>query len=204
MRGKTANSFCSKEFNLILLFISLFRSQGMTLDIDPNLQYSLLDYVAHLTSNDYDKLPEDLVALGFLKEDKLDFAKRSGALEPLKYFLRQAGEGGGARGVRERIFAEYREKYPGLSDDELRIEMRSEMKAQVREIAEREGAVTGLTVEVEELQRRNRYAQLMSVEFCEIFASFCSQKDMILLPGIPSAFRNGFFTHLELSSRSRV
>lgn len=100
----------------------------MTLDIDPSLQYSLLEYVAHLTSYDYDKIPEDLVALGFLKEEKLDFVKRSGVLEPLKYFLRQASEGGGAKGVRNRIFSEYREKYPGLSDDELRIEMRSEMK----------------------------------------------------------------------------
>lgn len=100
----------------------------MTLDIDPSLQYSLLEFVAHLTSNDYDKIPEDFVALGFLKEDKLDFVKRSGALEPLNYFLRQASEGGGAKRVRERIFAEYREKYPGLSDDELRVEMRSEMK----------------------------------------------------------------------------
>jgi hypothetical protein len=101
---------------------------GMTLDIDPNLQYSLLQYVAHLTSNNYDKLPEDLVALGFLKEEKLEFVRRSGVLEPLKYFLKQAGEGGGAKAVRNRIFAEYRDKYPGLSDDELRVEMRSEMK----------------------------------------------------------------------------
>lgn len=101
---------------------------GMTLDIAPTLQYSLLEYVAHLTSNDFDKLPEDFVALGFLKEERLEFAKRSGVLEPLKYFLRQIGEGGGAKGVRERIFSEYREKYPGLSDDELRIEMRAEMK----------------------------------------------------------------------------
>ena len=100
----------------------------MTLDIDPSLQYSLLEYVAHLTSNDYDKIPEDMVALGFLKEEKLEFVKRSGVLEPLKYFLRQASEGGGAKGVRERIFSEYRAKYPGLSDDELRTEMRSEMK----------------------------------------------------------------------------
>ena len=104
----------------------------MTLDIDPSLQYSLLEYVAHLTSNDYDKLPEDLAALGFLKEDKLEFAKRSGVLEPLKYFLKQASEGGGAKAVRSRIFAEYREKYPGLTDDELRVEMRSEMKVRAK------------------------------------------------------------------------
>jgi hypothetical protein len=101
---------------------------GMTLDIDPDLQYSLLEYVAHLTSEDYDKLPEDLAKLGFLKPDKLEFARRSGVLEPLKYFLKQAGQGGGAKGVRERIFEDYRSKYPGLTDEELRVEMRSEMK----------------------------------------------------------------------------
>ena len=100
----------------------------MTLDIDPSLQFSLLEFVAHLTSQDYEKIPEDLAALGFLKQEKLEFVRRSGVLEPLKYFLRQASEGGGAKQVRERIFAEYRDKYPGLSDDELRIEMRSEMK----------------------------------------------------------------------------
>ena len=100
----------------------------MTLDIDPNLQYSLLEYVAHLTSEDYDQLPQDLVALGFLKPEKLEFATRSGVLEPLKYFLKQAGQGGGANGVRDRIFDEYRVKFPGLTDDELRVEMRTEMK----------------------------------------------------------------------------
>jgi hypothetical protein len=100
----------------------------VTLDIDPELQYSLLEFVAHLTSENYDTLPDDLAALGFLKPEKLEFARRSGVLEPLKYFIRQAGKGGGANGVRDRIFAEYREKYPGLSDEDLRVEMRSEMK----------------------------------------------------------------------------
>ena len=100
----------------------------MTLDVDPDLQYSLLEYVAHLTAEDYDKLPDDLVALGFLKPEKLEFASRSGVLEPLKYFLKQANQGGGATGVRDRIFEEYRAKYPGLDDDQLRVEMRSEMK----------------------------------------------------------------------------
>jgi len=129
---------------------------GMTLEIDPNLQYSLLEYVAHLTSNNYDELPDDMVKLGFLKAEKLEFAKRSGVLEPLKYFLKQAGEGGGGSAVRERIFTEYRERYPGLSDDELRVEMRAEMKKRMSEIVERESVATGITVEVEELQRQNR------------------------------------------------
>jgi predicted unusual protein kinase regulating ubiquinone biosynthesis (AarF/ABC1/UbiB family) len=101
---------------------------GMTLDIDPNLQYSLLEYVAHLTAENYESLPDDFVKLGFLKEEKLEFVRRSGVLEPLKYFLKQISQGGGADAVRERIFTEYREKYQGMNDDELRVEMRAEMK----------------------------------------------------------------------------
>jgi hypothetical protein len=100
----------------------------MTLDVNPNLQYSLLEFVAHLTGENYDLLPEDLVGLGFLKPEKLDFARRSGALEPLKFFLKQAGQGGGADVVRERIIEQFRQKYPGLSDDEMRVEIRAEMK----------------------------------------------------------------------------
>lgn len=100
----------------------------MTLDIDPSLQYSLLEYVAHLTSDNYDELPEDMVKIGFMKKEKLEFAKRSGVLEPLKYFLKKIGQGGGGTAVRERIYAEYREKNPGMSDEELRQVMRSEMK----------------------------------------------------------------------------
>jgi hypothetical protein len=76
---------------------------GMTLDVNPTLRYSLLGFVAHLTSED-DKLPEDLVGLGS-SNPKLDFA-RSGALEPLKFFLKQAGQGG-ADVVRERIIEQF-------------------------------------------------------------------------------------------------
>ena len=101
---------------------------GMTLEVDPTLQYSLLEYIAHLSSNDYEKVPEDLVNLGFLKADRLDYAKRSGFLEPLVYFLREAGKGGGAKGVRERVLADFRQRYPGLDDDGIRKAAQAEMK----------------------------------------------------------------------------
>ena len=40
-----------------------------------------------------------------------------------------AGKGGGAKGVRDRIFQDYREKYGvDATEDELRVEMRKEMK----------------------------------------------------------------------------
>lgn len=129
---------------------------GMTLSIDNDLQYSLLEFVAHLTSDNYDQLPEDLVQLGFLKADKLEFAKRSGILEPFKYFLQQAGHGGGAAGVRERVYAEYREKYVGYSEEELLQAMREEMQQTLLDVVERESIATGITVKVEELHCQNR------------------------------------------------
>jgi len=100
----------------------------MTLDVDPNLQYSMLEYVAHLTSDNYDELPEDMVKLGFLKPDKLEFAKRTGVLDPLKFFLKKLGQGGGAEQMRERIFEEYREKYKGMTDDQLQVAMQKEIE----------------------------------------------------------------------------
>ena len=132
---------------------------GMTLETDPTLQYSLLEFVAHLTAEEYNQVPTDLVKLGFLKEERLETVKASGFLEPLTYMLKQAGQGGGAEKVRERIFDEYRQKYPNVNDDdELRNLMRADMKTQIEAARERESAVSGITLEVEELQKRNRDA----------------------------------------------
>eukprot|EP00978_Attheya_sp_CCMP212_P004579 scaffold10016_cov54-Attheya_sp.AAC.1 len=128
---------------------------GMTLETDPSLQYSLLEFVAHLTSETYGEIPNDLVKIGFLKEERLETVRASGFLEPLTFMLRQAGKGGGATKVRERIFDEFREKYPGVADDELRIKMRADMKADIEEARRKESAISGITMEVEELQKRN-------------------------------------------------
>ncbi len=77
---------------------------GMTLETPPDLQYSLLEFIAHLTAEDYEQVPYDFVKLDFLKEEKVDLLVKTGALEPLYYFLRQANQGGGGTKVRERIF----------------------------------------------------------------------------------------------------
>lgn len=131
---------------------------GMVVEVDPTLQYSLLEYIAHCTSENYDKVPEDLVNMGFIKAERLDFVKRSGVLEPLVYFLKQAGEGGGAEKVRQRVVAEYRERFPGLNDMELRKRAREEVETRMQEVALRESLATGITTEVEELQRKNQDA----------------------------------------------
>ena len=101
---------------------------GMVLNIDRTLQYSLLEYVAHLTSEDYDQLPEDMATLGFLRPDKVEFVRRSGVLEPLKYFLQQAGQGGGANQMRDRMISDLKAKYPGKTEGQLRTMMRQEME----------------------------------------------------------------------------
>jgi len=128
---------------------------GMTLETEPTLQYSLLEFVAHLTGEDFDRIPEDLVQLGFLKAERLDTVRASGFLEPLTYILKQAGQGGGADKMRDRIVSEFKDRYPDLSDEELRVQMRDDMKQQMEESRQRASAVTGITMEVEELQKRN-------------------------------------------------
>jgi len=131
---------------------------GMVLRTDPSLQYTLLEFLAHLTSESYDRVPEDLVDLGFLKKEKVQTVIATGFLEPLTYILKQAGQGGGGAKIRERIVNEFKEKYPDADEDELRNLMRSDMKAEMEKARERASAVTGITMEVEELQRQNRDA----------------------------------------------
>jgi len=131
---------------------------GMTLDVDPNLQYSLLEYIAHCSSDNYDKVPEDLVNMGFLQQDQLELVKESGLLDSLIYFLREIGKGGGVSGVTERVVADYRDRYPGMTDEQIRETARREMEGRMMNLAKKESIATELTTEVEELQRRNREA----------------------------------------------
>jgi nicotinate-nucleotide pyrophosphorylase len=45
-----------------------------------------------------------------------------------------------------------------MSNDELRLKMRSDMKEEMDKVRKQESAVTAITVEVEELQKQNRDA----------------------------------------------
>eukprot|EP00553_Chaetoceros_curvisetus_P003710 CAMPEP_0204634066 /NCGR_PEP_ID=MMETSP0717-20131115/28439_1 /ASSEMBLY_ACC=CAM_ASM_000666 /TAXON_ID=230516 /ORGANISM="Chaetoceros curvisetus" /LENGTH=74 /DNA_ID=CAMNT_0051652393 /DNA_START=1 /DNA_END=221 /DNA_ORIENTATION=- len=74
----------------------------MTLETPSSLQFSLLEFIAHLTAENFEDVPYDLVNLGFLKDEKVDFMVETGSLEPLYYFFKQANEGGGGTKVRDR------------------------------------------------------------------------------------------------------
>lgn len=76
---------------------------GMTIDTPEDLQYSLLEFIAHLTSENYDSIPQDLVNLKFIKQDKLELIMELGLLDPMFYFFKQAAHGGGGSKVKDRI-----------------------------------------------------------------------------------------------------
>ncbi len=131
---------------------------GMTLDIPKDLQYSLLEFIAHINSEDYESLPQDFVNLGFSPKDKLDKVKSSGLTEGLSFILRQLNKGGGPKKITERVKEEFKAKYgENLSDDELRVKAREEMVNKMQEQLKKEGVnVNGVTATIEEMSRRNR------------------------------------------------
>lgn len=75
----------------------------MTIETPEDLQYSLLEFIAHLTSENYDSIPQDLVNLQFIKKEKLELLLQLGVLEPMFYFFKQAASGGGGAKVRDRF-----------------------------------------------------------------------------------------------------
>merc|ERR1719181_203092 len=58
---------------------------GMTLEVPSELQYALLEFIAHINTEDYDAIPQDFVNLGFSPEGvsaervKLEFQERYGS-----------------------------------------------------------------------------------------------------------------------------
>jgi len=53
---------------------------GMVTRLDSDLQISLIEHMAHLTSGDYDEIPRDLLLLGFIPESKADSIEDSGVV----------------------------------------------------------------------------------------------------------------------------
>ena len=132
---------------------------GMTLDVPPNLQYALLELIAHINIEDYDSIPQDFINLGFSPDGvTADRLKQSGITEGLTFAFRQLSQGGGPKKIQERVKEEFQERYgKGLSDEELRLAARAEMMQRMEEQLESEGVdVKGVTNVMEEMSRRNR------------------------------------------------
>jgi len=72
---------------------------GMVTKLNSDLQITLIEHMAHLTSRDYDEIPKDLLLLGFIPESKKGLIKDSGIVEVLADIYGSWTDGGGAAAV---------------------------------------------------------------------------------------------------------
>jgi aarF domain-containing kinase len=132
---------------------------GMTLEVPPDLQYALLELIAHINVEDYDSIPQDFINLGFSPDGvTAERLKESGITEGLTFAFRQLSQGGGPKKIQERVKAEFQERYgSSLTDQELQEAARTEMIQRMEAQLEAEGVdVKGVTNVMEEMSKRNR------------------------------------------------
>lgn len=131
---------------------------GMTLKVPKDLQYGLLEFIAHINIEDYESLPQDFINLGFSPPGSIDKLRGSGMTEGLAFAFRQLNKGGGPSKIRDRLGEEFRERYgTDKSDEEIRALARSEMVERMEVQLKSEGVdVNGVTSIMEEMSRRNR------------------------------------------------
>jgi len=121
---------------------------GMTLTVPENLQYALLELIAHINVEDYDAIPQDFINLGFSPEGvTAEKLKSSGITEGLTFAFRQLSQGGGPKQIQQRVKAEFQERYGSdLSDMELQQAARAEMLERMEAQLASEGVdVSGVT-----------------------------------------------------------
>lgn len=68
---------------------------GLVTQLDNDLQMRFIEHIAHLTSGDFSSVPEDLVALGFVPEDKIDQVMDSEIIDVLAGVYTEFASGGG-------------------------------------------------------------------------------------------------------------
>lgn len=71
----------------------------MVTRLPPELQLTLIEHMAHLTSADYEEIPRDLLLLGFIPPSQAGAIKDSGVVEVLANIYGQWTAGGGAAAI---------------------------------------------------------------------------------------------------------
>jgi predicted unusual protein kinase regulating ubiquinone biosynthesis (AarF/ABC1/UbiB family) len=132
---------------------------GMTLAVPSDLQYAILEFIAHINTEDFDAIPEDFVNLGFSPAGKVDLLRSSGMTEGIALTFRQLNKGGGVKKIGERVKEEFKSRYgSNLSNEELRNKAREEVMERLEEQLKGDGGVDvkGVTGVMEEMSRSNR------------------------------------------------
>jgi len=71
----------------------------MVTRLDSDLQLTLIEHMAHLTSADYEEIPRDLLLLDFIPQEKADLIEDSGVVEVLADIYGAWTKGGGAAAI---------------------------------------------------------------------------------------------------------
>jgi len=91
---------------------------GLVQTIDPDLRLKFIEHIAHLTSRDYDKVPADLVALGFVPAGKEKSVQEEESVKVVAGVYTRLMAGGGAANIDvNAVFSELQdltEKYGNL------------------------------------------------------------------------------------------
>lgn len=142
---------------------------GMVLDVKKDLQLSLLEFIADLSADEYDRVPDDLVKLGFIPEDKIQELRDSGLTYSIATMLQLAAEGGGPSGTMKRMVQKNKDKYadalarfddldsPEATKERQRLFREDWAKDQAEDALKRGASSTtaDITSKVEELQSQN-------------------------------------------------
>ena len=143
---------------------------GMCLEVPKDLQLALLEFIADLQAENYERVPDDLVNLGFVPPGKIDDLRASGLTYGIAQMLRFAGEGGGPKGAMEKLVEENKAKYKAEDGSELPTKERQRqfredwMKEMAKDAMAREkmGSETSggsvavdLTNKIEQIQQQN-------------------------------------------------
>lgn len=84
---------------------------GMVINVPEDLQLSLLEFIADLNAENYEDVPDDLVKLQFVPENKIEELRESGLTVAISNMLSLAAQGGGPKGAMQRMVAQNKEKY---------------------------------------------------------------------------------------------
>lgn len=100
---------------------------GLVTPVSPSLSSAILQFIAHLVSKDFDRIPGDLDAMGFIPSGKRAAMEDAGVSSALGLLFSALAKGGGADGFREELglpgkerVKELQKELKGVKDPKLR------------------------------------------------------------------------------------
>ena len=92
---------------------------GLVTPVSPELSTAILSFIAHLVSKDFERVPADLDAMGFIPAGKREAMEDAGVASAIGLLFSALAKGGGAEGFRQEL---------GLPDEDKIKEIRKELK----------------------------------------------------------------------------